>query len=482
MTKTNTKNDKRIFPRGLLVLALVILTNPVVNIFDYLPDLFGYLIIAFSLTYFADRVPYFEEARVAFRNLAIVGGAKIPAYFIMTFVRGQNYSDNDIKALFAFSFSVIELALLLSAITKLFTALSYLGQRSDAGSLISAFPISKRRSATPYGLMKLCYFFVIYKAVFTALPEMLLLTRGVSAEEYGRVFNFARLYPYVILFSVVSIFVLGIILCKRFSKFLLAIYTEGKIYDGADGLYPGERREGLERKLLSKSLVFSLILFILASVFSFDLRFDNLSQIDILPDFLLGISAIVAIVRLAKIFGKNSFAFICALCFSAISGLSYVMDILFLTEHGYSALAMSKIAKSEYVPLMIVDTAELIAFVLMLISLICLIAKFIENQVGTDVHNKHYSKFDARIHASLRKQTYAWGVIGILCGVTKLLEVIFRYPSKVIYVATESGSATVSSSFAPWFGTVTSFCSILFIGFTVYLFTKLRDEVKLKYS
>ena len=478
----NKEKDKRIFPKGLLVFALVILTNPVVNIFDYLPDLFGYLIIVFALAYFAPRVPYFEEARVAFRNLAILAGAKIPAYFVMTFVRGQNYSDNDIKALFAFTFSVIEVILLISALTKLLTAIAYLGKRSDAQSLISSFAISKRRKTTPDKLMKLCLFFVVYKGFFTAVPEMLLLTRGVSAEDYGRVFNVARLYPYTILFAVISVFVLGIIVCKRFSKFLEAIYSEGKIYDGADSLNSGDLQLELENKIRIRNLNFSLWLIILATIPLLDVRFDNLSHIDILPDFLFGIFSFIAIIRLTKHLGKDLFPLISASLYSVISLISYVTEVIFLTEYGYGALAMSKIAKSEYITVMIWDSVEFVSLCVLVFALCCLICKFIIAHIGLDVHSANYSRFDAKVHTSMRKRSYAFGVLGILCGVTKTLDVIFRYPAKVIYVATDNGSAAVCSSFAPWFGSVAFLCSVIFIGFTIYLFTKLCEEVELKYS
>ena len=59
---------------GLLVLAITFLVNPAVNIFDYLPDFIGYFIIAKALIYYADRAPYFNEARVGFLRLAYVIG------------------------------------------------------------------------------------------------------------------------------------------------------------------------------------------------------------------------------------------------------------------------------------------------------------------------------------------------------------------------------------------------------------------------
>ena len=478
---TDTKKDKRIFPRGLLVLGLVILTNPIVNIFDYLPDLFGYLIIFLALGYFADRVPYFEEARVAFRNLAIVSGAKIPSYFIMTFARGQNYSDNDVKALFAFTFSVIEVILLVSAIQKLFRALSYLGQRSEAASLISPFSISKKRKTTPEALMKLCYFFVIYKTAFTALPELLLLTRGVSAEDYHRVFNLARLYPYTIIFAVVSVFVLGIIVCKRFSKFLLAIYGEGRIYPAADAIASSDKADRIDSIIMAKRVLFTLGLFSLSSLLMLDPRIEDLSQIDILPDFLFGVLTIFVVIRLSKTVGRDILSLASAILYSTASLISFIVETAFLSEYGYGSLAMSKIARGEFIPVMICDGIKLLAFIFMMIALTRLIARFIAGEVGVRCDSDHYSRSDARLHSQLKARAYLWCGCGCLCITAKLLDTIFRYPSKVIYVTTDLGSAAVATSLVPWFGIVNTVCSFIFIGFTFYLFSRLDDEVKLKY-
>ena len=480
---TEIINEKKRFPKKLLVLALVILTNPVVNIFDYLPDFFGYLIIFITLGYFADRVPYFEEAKVAFRNLTILGGVKIPAYFVMAYIRSHNYSDNDVKALFAFSFAVFEVVLLISAVRKIFTALSYLGQRSDAASLISPFMISKKgRMATPDGLKIFCHFFVIYKAAFTALPEMLLLTRGVSGEDYGRVFNVARLYPYTILFSIISILVLGIILTKRFSRFFSAIHSEGLIYSAADSLISTEGGNVLDRKLQLKRILTSLYILGASVIFAFDLRFDNLSQIDILPDFLFGVLLVVGVHKINKQTTKSLGALISAAIYTVVSTVSYIIESSFLDKYGYDMLPTSKIAKAAYVPVIASSAARLAALAVAFIFIAILLCRFVSDNIGLDAHDKRYSSYDAAQHKKMHGKIYVFSALGVALGIARLLECIFRYPSKIIYVSTDVGSATIAMGIAPWFGVVSTVCSIIFIAFTLYLFANIKEEVELKYS
>lgn len=466
-------------PRWLLVLALVFLTNPVVVIFDYLPDLVGYLIIAGALKFLSDRAPYFEEARGGFLRLALVSLVKLPAYVIMTYAKGQNVGDSDINALFAFSFTVIEAVLLFGALKNTFEALSYLGQRSDAAALLKPFPISKRtRTMTPERLQILTYIFVGIKAAATALPEMLLLTRGVSADEYGKVFNLARLYPYVIIFAFVLVFVLGIILTKRFSKYLRAIYSEGKIRDAADSLHEGERLDELRRKLKLKDIKFTLAIFIASAVLTLNISFDNLEQVNLLPDFLFGILMLYGVYRLLKHIGGSKKAI--ALCgvYSAVSLVFYIIHTAFLIRNGYDALATSKIAKAEYIPVMISSGAELLALVLLFVSVSGVLLRFAATYTGLNPHDRGYSRYDAEQAKMMKRRVCLWCGFGILGGVCKLLETIFRYPAKIIYIATEQGSAAIAEGIAPWFGVVTLVCCALFIAYTVRLFSLLREEAR----
>ena len=141
--KTVNKKHTRI-GAGLLTLALITLINPNINVFDFLPDFIGFFILAKFFERASVSVPYFEEARVDFLRLAYVSIAKIPAFILITFVRGQNTLDNDILCLASVSFAAIEIILTVKAARNIFKALFYLGQRSDASALISYSPYFKR--------------------------------------------------------------------------------------------------------------------------------------------------------------------------------------------------------------------------------------------------------------------------------------------------------------------------------------------------
>ena len=137
------------FSPGLLIFAVILLSNPIVNIFDYFPDFIACFIISSTLGFFAERAPYFEEAKKDFLKLGYLSLLRIPSFIIMVRITSQNMREGDIRVLLTFVFAVIETYLAIKAISNIFQAMSYLGQRSDAASLITVFRVSGRSVMTP---------------------------------------------------------------------------------------------------------------------------------------------------------------------------------------------------------------------------------------------------------------------------------------------------------------------------------------------
>lgn len=482
-----TEQTKRIKPVsvGLLVFAVACLTNPVVNIFDYLPDLIGYLIIVKALGYFADRVPYFSEARDGFTKLLIVSALKIPSYFIMIYARGQNTMDYDVRVLFTFTFAVVEVFLFYFAIRNLFRALSYLGERSEAAATISPFPISKKgtKKFSPDGLEIMSLVFVIYKAVATAIPEMLLLTRGVSASNIGKVFNVAKLYPYAIMFAVVSVFVFGVILAKRWASYIRAMRTEGKAYQAADNMLDADNKARLEINLKVRDMRAALAVFIVGAFFMIDVCFDNFQEINLLPMFLFGAVSAYGIWRLGRHTEGTRTPLIVSIAYTAVSLVTFILQVIFLEKFGYTELLYSSGgAKEAYLPVIISAGVEFLMLCAMFVFMAKVILSFGATHTGIDVHDQRYSRMDAENQKIFKRKTYIFVALGIVSGASKLAEIIFRYFPKKTFVSVEGEFGVVVSGMVPWFSVVVMFTAVAYICYSIHIFGKLRDEVELKYS
>ena len=136
-------NRKRFY--SLIIFSLVLLINPNINVIDLMPDFIAWFILAKLFERAADSAPYFEEARVAFKRLAWVNLAKIPAFILVMLIRSKDTLDNNVYALASLSFAVIETLFIIPAVKNIFLALFHLGERTEAVSLISPFqsPICK---------------------------------------------------------------------------------------------------------------------------------------------------------------------------------------------------------------------------------------------------------------------------------------------------------------------------------------------------
>ena len=479
----SAKVGNRSFRKGLLIFAITFLVNPCVNVFDYLPDFVGYLIIANALTFYAQRVPHFDEARTSFLRLACVSLSKIPAYFFMVLIRGQNTIDNDIKSLFTFSLTAIETILLIGAVKHLFDGLSYLGQRGRATALIRSFPISKngKRISNPDALRSFCYAFVICKFAATAFPEMLLLTKTVDAGNYYKVFNVAKLYPYAIILAIVTIFVMGIILTKRFSKYFDAIKAEGLMQDSVDDLFNDLAKENLDKKLKTAKIKTVLTLFLVASFFTVDLNLDNLFSIDAIPNFIFGIFILLASVRLSEFVGTTKHITLVSAIYSVAALVAYYFQIEFLTDYGYDLLTL-KIVKSEYITVIATGALEFAVYFVLLVMLRSAITSLALSHTGISPDNPNYSRIDADYHKKTKSEIFVWFVIGVLAGAAKLCDTVLRYFADSTLVAVENDVGVVTTGLIPWFGVVVFGTTAAFILYSLYVFGKLKDEVELKYS
>jgi len=133
---------------GLIVFCLILLFNPNINVIDPLPDFIAWFLLARIFESAADSAPHFEEARANFIRLGWINLLKIPAFLLIMFVKSKDTLDNNIYALVSLSFAVFELILTTQAVKYLFTALFYLGERTEASSLIKPFKSGRSRHHT----------------------------------------------------------------------------------------------------------------------------------------------------------------------------------------------------------------------------------------------------------------------------------------------------------------------------------------------
>ena len=470
-------NRKRFY--SLLIFSLVLLINPNINVIDVMPDFIAWFILARLFERAADSAPYFDEARIAFKRLAWLNLAKIPAFLLIMFVRSQDTLDNNIYALMSLSFAIAEAIFIIPAVKNIFSALFHLGERTTAAALIKEFPspTCKKRSISTDTLKECTYFFVICKTVLYFLPDMFLLT---SVTDKGHIVTVSKYYPYVFLISqALGIFV-GIIWFLRIRKYASAVHKEGLFFEALSFMASEDSEMRYETKTKLRSMISALSLMCITSFFTLELSFDNWSGINILPHFIYGIFLIATLYILKKNTKVSNAAFLIGGCFIASSIAAYMLSVNFLSKYEYLDLLDSAAARSNYLS---VQISALIEF-LFLIPLLIFVAKsfnnFIISHTGISPESERYQKMEKEYHDSLKKKNYILMVIGILVGAAKCANVFINRDVQIFI--SEVDMDIVAASAVPWFNLVVTATAVVYIGFSIYFTSTLKEEVKLKYT
>jgi len=471
-------NRKRFY--SLIIFSLVLLINPNINVIDLMPDFIAWFILAKLFERAADSAPYFEEARVAFKRLAWVNLAKIPAFILVMLIRSKDTLDNNVYALASLSFAVIETLFIIPAVKNIFLALFHLGERTEAVSLISPFqsPICKKRQITADALKECTFFFIICKNILYFIPDLLLLTR---VSDSGHIVMVSAYYPYAfIITQALGVFV-GVAWFLRMRKYVLTVHNEGLFFDALSSMATEDTDLKFETKVKIRSLIAALTLFAVSSFFALELTlsFDSTSGVNILPHFIYAIFLLFTLFALKEHVRVGKAALLLAGGFLISSVVSYALTSRFLSKYQYLDLVDDKSAMSAYIPVEVLAIVEFVFLAALLLFIAKAMNRFIIEHTGMSPDNERYRRMDEEFHASLKKRNYILTGIGILSALTKCLNVFFKGKAKAI--TSDTGNLIISSSF-PWFNIILIFTAIAYISFAFYFVSILKEEVKNKYT
>ena len=461
----------------LLIFSLVLLFNPSVNIVDILPDFIAWFILARLFERAADSAPYFEEARAAFIRLGWLNLLKIPAFLLILFIRSKDTLDNNVYALFSFTFAIFEIILATQATKNIFSALFYLGERADAPSLITPYSVSKKqkRPTPPEALKNLTYLFFILKAVFYAVPDLFLLT-GVN--DRGIVVVGSKYYPFVLVFALLIGLIFGVVWLVYAKSYAYKIHTEDKFSDALKSVAADGVSGSVEQKSKLRALLATPTLMLVAAFFSMDLIFENLNNINILPHFIYGIMLIFVWHSFKKHSGLKLLPLVFGVIYCIVALIGYVTSLSFFSKYEYMDLIKNSAARADYNVIMILSVLEFISLVFFLVFIAKSFNSFILENTGISPDSEKYHKIESDFHRSLKIKNYVTLALGILSGLAKCVNVFLNSEVQVLF--TEAN--TITASTLPWFGTIVTLTSVAYIAYNFFYMSTLRDEVRMKYQ
>lgn len=476
----NKNLTQKALPTGLLILALAMLFNPNVNVFDILPDFIGYFIIAALIKDVAMRVPFFEEARSGLIKLGFLSLARIPAFIFMISVRSVNTSDNDIIALLSFVFAIAEIILAVGTVNNLFAGLSYLGQRTGAPSVIGEKPSSDE-------LRTFTLFFTVLKCALYSLPELLILTTTVDAGSPSTVGQSARFYPVVLLGGQIVGYAIGAAWLAFCVRYIRRLRHSGEFYPSVMQLSDPEKEAAIARKLRKSRILTGLKILPFAAFFSFNFTLEQLKGVNILPHFMIGFLLLSVIARLtvnkSKLY-RASYA--SGAVYTVFSVVRWFFIVDYRDSYSYVEIALYDEASKAFSVIAVLSVIELILFSVFLAIFTVNFCLFIRTHTGktppgvsdmlsVGLSDTDYYASDRKYHKSLMLKAWLFFSIGIVGAAERLAEVFFSNNRVFAYGA-------LIPEHAPWMNAVIFATSAIWGLYTLHLTNILAEDFEIKYS
>ena len=472
------------FSRFLIIISLVILVNPNINTIDILPDFIAYFILALSVKRFTMLAPYFEEVREGLMRLTLVTVAKIPMMIVMF---ANMSSGSDIVTLMTLIFVALELIFLYPLIGNLFSALFYLGERTDGTATLKRFRLFGI-STSPETVRAFAYVFVTAKGLLNLIPEFCLLSSTVDSH----IIAMRRLYPILLVVCIGLALLLGIFALVVGISYVNSVSSGASLYEAAKELAGDKRLSRLDYERGVYRKLFGLLLLFIGAILLFDVKIAlnsstaaNLTPLEItlLPRFLYAIAMMLAIPRLSERTFDRALTYISGAAYSVISIATVLFTLRYNEEYHLADLAESNAAKSAYFPIIICEAIELVLFIAMMLVLARVLYRFVDDNTGIVAKSDTISGVDIEYRRSVKTKAVLLAVFPAVIALAKFINcLLIGNPQYVFTDPSDISMPVIITSAIPWFGIFLLSLNVAYAFYAFYIVNELRSEVKLRYS
>lgn len=269
---------------SFLALALggVFLCNPIMEFYDVLPDVFGYILICFGLWRLSDFCDDFADSLRGFRAMLWVSLGQMFVqwllhHFLPSFTRDLAIVGTSVNAfevpmlilIASFVWAILNCYFLIPAMKSLFKGFATLSIRSESSVLLH----EKRSKLYWERVLRISIVFIIVMPILGLLPELTVLS-SFSAEVDESAFNF---YPFASMFRIVlgaAALVVGLVWLIHYVIFFVKILRDRAFCQSLDERY---QNEIAPRKiwLLYRRYSLAIIVMLIGLLCTADLRIDG---------------------------------------------------------------------------------------------------------------------------------------------------------------------------------------------------------------
>ena len=443
---------------GLVIASLFFLFNPDIGIFDVFPDFIGYILMSAGLSQLAMLNGDLESAYDKFKKMIIVGALKPVSTFLLYGVFGSSEHASG-SLLFAFSFAVVELILLIPAYVCLFDGIIYLSGRRGAKAAFK--PKGKRtvgEKAKSFTIV-----FVIAKAVCALLPETLALTTteytdGVTMDLYNYITHFR------IIFFIVAL-VFGIIWLTKTARFFSSVKKEREFIESLTQSFEEEllTKEGI---FIQRNIYRGFLVLIAGSLLCIDLHAPDFN---VIPDCVAAAVFCIGAYMLGKYLVGYKKTMIASGSYFVLSVIGSIIRINFLEEFGFfTAVNYKEEAFFAFSAMVGTTVLENVAYLTVVALLLLMLKDAVDKYTGAEIINEA-NKESGRISSAQRTLYVKLWVTAGLAVIAAVCSVLYDF------LLIERGF------FTDIMWAVDFTATAVFAGSFIFTVLAINDDIKAKY-
>lgn len=458
--------EKKQISWGLFAIAFVFLFNPNIAIIDPLPDFLGYIILSVALTKLAMLNDAIYEAKRGFDRMIIVDIGKIIS-IVWVFGLDAVGERNTSLLLWSFVFGVLEILFAIPAFAKLFEGISTLGDFYPNFS-VHGTPKKRKKSFTQR-IKGFTTFFIVFKAIFTCLPEVSVL----GTVTYDETSNFSFLYRYIGVmrgFCFIPVLIVGIIWLVFAIRYFLRIKSDTEFVIALNEEYDNKQltRAGL---FIIRDVKIATLFFALASVLTLDFVFENMNMI---PDILVVVALAISLFYFSKVAKfKKTFPVTMLVIYSIVTLFREYLRFYFFDNFYYNAI--NKNDKAFYTYIIIVATVAIEGILLILVyvamskTVRAVVKEHTGYVLGKEINTEGEQTQIEAVQNRLNKNFSILPDFAAIC----LLADLFNSLYGAFY-------AFLDKNFG-WMSIISIACGLILIGMTIRAVSELREGVQTKY-
>ncbi len=436
---------------GWLIPGAVMLANPVIAFYDFLPDCIGYLLLCVALFRLADLNSSIADALKRFRTLIWISiGGLLMQYFIYNVLAkepGLNPQEIPTMVLLcAFVMAVPQIYFALPAWRDLFKGFWELAERHDGQAV---FHYGKRNSNVCERMRSASGVFVVLFAILPVLPELSILT----TFEY----EFEKLpfdwYQFVWLFRVSAAMVLTVLFFVWIMRFIRFIYLFSSDEEMMDSIISRYERDILPQgdMLSMRRLRFGIVFLVIGAALMLNVCIE---ENILVPNILCAVFACIGVLIFGADLQQRRPFFLACGALGVLSIGEICLNAYYTKYYSYVESGWDPDAYDLFFGLRATQVAEAFFAATMFWILLNLFSNFVKGRIF-----EHYEGVDteaisaratARLHKSFGRRILVCRILFFVSATTLAFESIFQLDHPWIWwisVSTVIASTIAFASF-----------------------------------